>query len=586
MGGEHGLHARPAAAVVRAAAGLDAEVRLENVTAGRGPAGARSLTALVDARGAARPHGADPARGPGAAEALAAVAALVAEDDGAAPPRPRRPPAARPRPRPRGGRGAARGRGLAGPGGRAGAGRRARRAAPVPDAPGRDARARSGPPWRGAREAVAGDLGDLRASAAERAGPEAADILDAQLLLLGDEALVEASEAAIATGAPAARAWDDAVRSAARDYEGLDDDYLRARGTDLLDVGRRVLERLAGSGPDEARGGEPAVLVADEVGAADAAAMDPERVAGMATAAGGPTSHAAIIARALGVPAVAGLGPAILAVADGHAAAARRRRRDRRGGPGRRRPGGPRGPRAPRASAGPRPPASAPASRPSRATAATSRWPPTPARRGTSRGPSPRAPTASASSAPSSCSSAAPDAPGEDEQRAAYAEAATALGGRRLVLRTLDAGADKPLPYLGQPAEENPFLGVRGLRLSLARPELLHVQLRAALQAAAHAPLSIMFPMVSEAGELREALRLLERGARLAGGRRARGRRGRGGRDGGGPGGRPHGGRARIAGAVPFDRHQRPRPVHDGRRARQRRASRGSPTRSTRPCCG
>jgi phosphocarrier protein FPr len=101
-------------------------------------------------------------------------------------------------------------------------------------------------------------------------------------------------------------------------------------------------------------------------------------------------------------------------------------------------------------------------------------------------------------------------APGEDEQRLAYAEAAAALGGRRLVLRTLDAGADKPLPYLGQPPEENPFLGVRGLRLALARPELLRTQLRAMLGAAAQAPLSVMFPMVSDAGELREALRLLD----------------------------------------------------------------------------
>ena len=65
------------------------------------------------------------------------------------------------------------------------------------------------------------------------------------------------------------------------------------------------------------------------------------------------------------------------------------------------------------------------------------------------------------------------DGPDEDEQRQAYAEAVTALAGRRLVLRTLDAGADKPLRYLALPAEANPFLGVRGLRLSLARPEAL-----------------------------------------------------------------------------------------------------------------
>ena len=69
--------------------------------------------------------------------------------------------------------------------------------------------------------------------------------------------------------------------------------------------------------------------------------------------------------------------------------------------------------------------------------------------------------------------------PDEDEQEAAYRAAAEALDGRPLLIRTLDAGADKPLPYLGQPHEENPFLGVRGIRLGLARPELLEAQLRA-----------------------------------------------------------------------------------------------------------
>jgi phosphocarrier protein FPr len=509
VGGEHGLHARPAAAVVRAAAGLDADVRLENVTAGRGPAGARSLTAL-STLGALRGHTVRIlARGPDAADALETIAALVAVDDGAAPPPPASETAEEGAPVPAPGeelRGVAASPGqAAGPARTAGGG-----APPIPDAPAgtpEDERAALG----AAREAVARDLGDLRASAAERAGPEAAEILDAQLLLLGDEALVEASEAAIATGAPAARAWDDAVRAAAGGYRSLDDEYLRARATDLLDVGRRVLERLAGGGGADGEGGagEAAILVADEVGAADAASLDPERVAGMATAAGGPTSHAAIIARALGVPAVAGLGPAILAVPDGTpllldgdagtvvvspgddarvAHEARRAEGERRAEAARERAGEP-------------------------AVTLDGR----------------RVEVAANAGAPGDIARAVAEgadgvglfrteflflgrgtAPGEDEQRAAYAEAATALGGRRLVLRTLDAGADKPLPYLGQPAEENPFLGVRGLRLSLARPELLRIQLRAALQAAAHAPLSIMFPMVSEAGELREALGLLD----------------------------------------------------------------------------
>ncbi len=508
VGGEHGLHARPAAAVVRAAAELDAEIRLENVTAGRGPAGARSLTAL-SALGALRGHTVRIlARGPGAEEALATVAALVAEDDGLAPAPPPPAPAAPPTAAPAAGeevRGVSASPGLAaGPARATGAGA----AAPPPDVP-------AGAPEQErasldvARAAVAADLGALRETAAARAGPEAADILDAQRLMLADEALVEAAGASIASGASADRAWYDAVRSAAAGYEALDDEYLRARATDLRDVGRRVLERLAGRGPGgDDEGGEPVVLVADDVGAADAAALDPERVAGMATAAGGPTSHAAIIARALGIPAVAGLGPAILAVPDGTpllldgdagavvvdpdeaARAAHTERRDE----------GERRLAAARARSGE----------------------PAVTRDGR------RVEVAANAGAPGDIARAVAEgadgvglfrteflflgrtaAPDEGEQRAAYAEAAAALGGRRLVLRTLDAGADKPLPYLGQPPEENPFLGVRGLRLSLGRPELLMVQLRAALQAAAQAPLSIMFPMVSEAGELRAALALL-----------------------------------------------------------------------------
>ncbi len=515
VGGEHGLHARPAAAVVRAAAGLDAEVRIENVTAGRGPAAARSLTAL-STLGALRGHTVRIlARGLQASEALAAVAALVAEDDGAAPAAPAEPAEA-----PAGDAPAAPGPGetlrgvpaspgqASGPARVAGAG-----PPPLPDAP-------AGPPdeeraaLAAAREAVAAELAGLRDSAAGRAGAEAADILDAQLLLLGDEALVEAAEAAVAAGAPAARSWDEAVRAAARGYEALDDEYLRARAGDLLDVGRRVLERLAGGGPEAAAGeAGPEILVAGELGAADAAALDPERVAGLATAGGGPTSHAAIIARALGIPGVAGLGPAVLAVADGTpllldgdagtvvvapdeaARAAHEARREEAG---------------------------------RRAAAARARaHEPAATRDGR------HVEVAANAGAPGDVERAVAegadgvglfrteflflgrgDAPDEDEQRAVYAAAAAALGGRRLVLRTLDAGADKPLPYLGQPPEENPFLGVRGLRLSLARPELLLLQLRAALQAAAQAPLGIMFPMVSEAGELRQALALLDEARR------------------------------------------------------------------------
>ena len=126
--------------------------------------------------------------------------------------------------------------------------------------------------------------------------------------------------------------------------------------------------------------------------------------------------------------------------------------------------------------------------------------------------------------------------PDEDEQYGAYREIAAGLEGRPLVVRTLDVGADKPLPSVPQPPEDNPFLGRRGIRLALDRPELLRVQLRAIVRAAAeHPSIKIMFPMVTALAEYRAA--------RSAAGRdpqRARRDRGAGGGDHGrGPGRRP-----------------------------------------------
>jgi phosphocarrier protein FPr len=101
-------------------------------------------------------------------------------------------------------------------------------------------------------------------------------------------------------------------------------------------------------------------------------------------------------------------------------------------------------------------------------------------------------------------------APSEDEQRAVYEEIAEALDGRPLIVRTLDAGADKPLRFLRQAPEENPFLGVRGIRLGLAQPELLRTQLRAILAVAAEHPVRVMFPMVSTLAEYRAARAIVE----------------------------------------------------------------------------
>jgi phosphocarrier protein FPr/phosphocarrier protein len=110
------------------------------------------------------------------------------------------------------------------------------------------------------------------------------------------------------------------------------------------------------------------------------------------------------------------------------------------------------------------------------------------------------------------------EAPDEEEQRAAYVEVARALGGRPLIVRTLDAGGDKPLAYLALPREENPALGLRGVRLGLLRPDLLAVQLRAILRARPAADLRIMVPMIVDIAEYRAVRALLDQAATDLGG--------------------------------------------------------------------
>jgi phosphocarrier protein FPr len=108
-------------------------------------------------------------------------------------------------------------------------------------------------------------------------------------------------------------------------------------------------------------------------------------------------------------------------------------------------------------------------------------------------------------------------APSEDEQAARYQQIAAALQGRPLVIRTLDAGGDKPLPYLPQPPEENPALGVRGVRLSLRHPEMLRAQLRAILRVRPLGACRIMVPMIASAAELRAVRTMLDEERRALG---------------------------------------------------------------------
>ena len=503
-----GLHARPAARFVQTAAGFDASVEVTNLTTGRGPASGRSLNGLATL-GIRQGHEIlVSAHGAHAAAALDALAELAARDFDEQPA-----PAAEPAPAtPRGG--PTQGAGLTGlpgaPGIVSGPARRLRSVAPeIPTGPSGDPEAE----WEALQAAlreVRAEIGSTRESVAARAGEYSAAIFDAHLLFLDDDALLEPARRAIfEQGRNAAEAWHAAAEAVAAEYRSLDDDYLSARAEDLTGVARQVVAALKGNGTGPQLAGT-GIVVAEDLTPADTVALDRELTLGIATAAGSPTSHSAILARSLGIPAAVGLGAALLEVPDetpllldGDAGAVYVQP-----------------PPELLAELEQRSAVQEEAARAALARAAE------PAVTRDGRRIEVVANIGSPDDVPAALENGAEGVgllrteflfldretmPGEDEQHEAYGQIAGALEGRPLVLRTLDVGADKPLPYLRARPEANPFLGVRGIRLQLERPELLETQFRAVLRTAAEHPLKVMFPMVATLAEYRHARSALER---------------------------------------------------------------------------
>jgi phosphoenolpyruvate-protein phosphotransferase/dihydroxyacetone kinase phosphotransfer subunit len=507
----HGLHARPAARFVQTASSFDARVLVRDVTNDRGPADAASLNAVATL-GATKGHELEiTASGPQAAQAADAIRSLAARnfDDR---PEPASPSAEMPTAPPpvADGKRILHGR-AASPGIAIGRVRRFRTPdLPVPDAPGGDPQhelAALDAALADARDRIAGQ----RAAVAARAGAAEAEIFDAHLLLLRDEALLEPARRAIRSeGRSAGRAWHDAVERTAAAWDALEDEYLRARAADVRSVGRQVLAGLLGVPVPHPTLDSPGVLAAADLTPADTAALDRDVVLGIVTAAGGPTSHAAVLARSLGIPAVVGAGETLLGLAEGTMLAI-----DGASGLVYVEPDG--------TSIARLTAAREELEAKSRAARTSAREP---------------ARTADGIAIEVSANIGSPDdvvgavaagadgvglfrteflfmgrssMPDELEQEAAYRQAVEALGARPIVIRTLDVGADKPLAYLAQPLETNPFLGVRGIRLGLERPALLETQLRAIVRVANDHPLRLMFPMVATIEELRAAKEALDR---------------------------------------------------------------------------
>ena len=500
-----GLHARPAARFVQTVGEHDAQVEVTNLRNGKGPAPGKSLNGIAMLGVRQGDEIEVTATGPQSSEVLAALQRLADDDFGDHGP----PPAALRSEAPvETEDGSLRGT-PASPGIAIGPARRLEVAdIPMPTGP-------TGSPdeeLKSLEVAIEGATADISATAARVAATGAADeaaIFDAHRLILEDEALLGPVRTAIEGGAAAATAWAGAVASMAGSWRGLEDPYMAARAGDVDAVGRQVLARLAGV-DIEVRLTAPGVVVANDLTPGETAALDRALVTALACAAGGPTSHSAILARALGIPAVVALGPGLLAVKEGITLVV----------------DGDIGlvvvdPRDEVAQEFQDKAASR-----AEAVDAARREASQPAVTADGVRIEVAANIGSVEDAAAAVQAGAEGVgllrteflfldratpPSEDDQEAVYRQIAEAMGGRPMILRTLDVGGDKPLPYLSRPEEANPFLGVRGVRLQLNEPDLLEPQLRAAVRVAANHPLRVMFPMVADAAEARAARDAVDR---------------------------------------------------------------------------
>lgn len=334
-------------------------------------------------------------------------------------------------------------------------------------------------------------------------------ILSMHQELLQDPDLLSETQIGLKEGKSAAWAWRVAFSSYSARLEAQANALLRERANDIRDVGRRVLGLLAGikqTGLDVPAG---SILIAEDLTPSDTAALDPAKVMGFCTRTGGATSHVAILARSLGIPAVCGISEAALALPDNEQVIID-------GGRGTLQVA----PKEEQLTA-----AQAEISRIAERRAAEGAMSHQQARTSDGVRIEVVANIRNAADAREAVSKGAEGvgllrseflfdnrdtAPNEEEQAAEYCAVATALGkDRPLVVRTLDVGGDKPLSYLPLPKEDNPFLGLRGIRVSLAHPEMFRTQLRAILQATPITRLHIMFPMVASLEELRAAKQIL-----------------------------------------------------------------------------
>ena len=507
----HGLHARPAARFVQTAGAFDADIKVRNLSTGKGPVAAKSLNALATL-GAVREHQIQIfATGAEAEEALRALSQLVEENFGerveaedVEPARVTAPPSEKVEEGAMPAVPVSDGVAIA---------KFFRYQPPLPDIPEEGAKYPK-QEWERFEEAIEATrrvIQKRRQELEAAVGEEQAAIFDAHQLILQDpELLDQVHERIFHDQENAAAAWHKSITQVAATYQALDDPYLQQRATDVFDVGNQVLFALAGkSVAAPIQFSEPVILFASELTPTETSQLDMSQVLGLITVGGGPTSHSAILARAMGIPAVAGAAPSLERLPGGTrvgldgfeglvwvdpAEEAVEKLQARR---------------------------EAWLEQRDRLLEVSHQ----PAVTQDGRRVEVAANVGNLMDAEMAVKNGAEaigllrteflfltreTPPDEVEQLDALLQIGKVMGGRPVIVRTLDVGGDKALPYIDLPAEANPFLGVRAIRLSLRKPELFRTQLRAILRAAAEVNLRIMFPMIASVEEVQQARRLLE----------------------------------------------------------------------------
>lgn len=507
---ETGLHARPAALVAAAARRFAADIRLIK---GDHEANARSVVSIMALEVSSGDRVVVSANGPDAADAIAHMTDVLQRHDEPLPPQQR--PVTRDPNRTADEDGVMHG---------------------MPSAPGiavgrifhfrhddivlEERAADSNHERRALDAAIASahlQLEALQARLAAEADRERAAIFAAHQELLEDPEVLDRAADSIQQGFTAGYAWREAISSQAERLLALRNEMFAGRAADLQDVGRRVLHLLVGKELNYRDIPANSIVIADDLAPSDAATLDRSTIQGFCTIMGSATSHVAILARALGIPAITGIDPRAGSIANGTLAVMD-------GGTG-------------TLVLEPDAAQLADAKRAQDAAARMRQAEQAHAGEPAVTMDGERIEVVANIGAVSEAAAVLAnggegvgllrteflfmdrhEAPTEDEQAEAYEAVARALGPDRiLIIRTLDVGGDKPLPYMPMSPEPNPFLGERGIRLTLERPDVMRPQVRAVLRAAHTGRIAIMFPMIATFGEWRAARAIVAEECRALG---------------------------------------------------------------------